>query len=42
MMAKQFKRATPINIKEGDNVMVRLPDRNSKLSLTFAGPRYVL
>ncbi len=32
MMAKQNKKATAVNVKEGDNVMVCLPDRKSKLS----------
>ncbi len=41
MMAKQHKKATPVNIKEGDNIMVHLPDRKSKLSPRFTGPRCV-
>ncbi len=32
IMAKEHEKATPVNIKERDNVMVRIPDRNSKLS----------
>ncbi len=42
MMAKQHKKATPVNIKKGYSVMVRLPDRNSKLSPRLTGPRYIL
>ncbi len=36
------KKAIPEIIKEGYNVMVRLPDRKSKLSTKFTGQRYVL
>ncbi len=41
IMAKQHKKAARIIIKKGD-VMVRLPDRNSKLSPMSTGPCYVV
>ncbi len=41
-MAKQHKKATPVNIKQRHIVMVHLPDRNNKLFSRFTGPRYVL
>ncbi len=42
IIAKQHKTTIPVNFKEGDNVMVNLPRRSSKLFLKFVGPRYVL
>lgn len=42
MMAQQHKRATPVSLKVGDTVMVRVPDRSSKLSPKFVGPRLVV
>ncbi len=42
MMTKQHNKVTSVNIKEGDNVMVHLPERNNKLSPRFMGPHYVL
>ena len=41
-MAKQHKNAVLVTIKVGDTVMVRLPERNSKLSPKFVGPRLVV
>ncbi len=42
MIAKQHKRAEEAIINPGDSVMVRLPERNSKLSPKFVGPRLVI
>ncbi len=36
---QQHKRAAPVSLKVGDFVMLRVPERNSKLSPKFAGPR---
>ncbi len=38
MMANQHKRAIPVNFKPGGNVMIRQPERVSKLSPKFVGP----
>ncbi len=42
---KQHKRAMPVNIKQGDHVMIQRPERKSKFSPKFIGPfrvvRYV-
>ncbi len=38
MMSKQLKRATPVQFKVGDTVMVQQPERTSKLSHKFTGP----
>ncbi len=38
---KQHKRATPVNIKQGD-VMIQHPERRSKLSPKFIGPYRVV
>ncbi len=37
MAIKQQKRATPVNIKLGDHVMIQHPERKSKFSHTFIG-----
>ncbi len=37
MMARQHKRAIPVTIQVGDTVIVRQPDRTSKLSPKFSG-----
>ncbi len=42
MMAKQHKRAVPVNIKEGDAVMIQQPERASKLAPKFMGPYEVV
>ena len=42
MMAQQHKRAVPVQIQVGDNVMVQAPIRNSKLAPKFFGPRLVV
>ena len=42
MIAKQHKSAEQVTIKAGDTVMVRLPERSSKLSPKFVGPRLVV
>ncbi len=38
MAMKQRKRATPVNIKQGEHVMIQHPERRSKLSSKFIGP----
>ncbi len=38
----QHKRAVPVTIKVGSTVIVRLPERNSKLSPKFIGSRLVV
>ena len=42
MITRQHKRATPVTIKAGDTVMVRLPESNAKLSSEGVGPRTVI
>ncbi len=42
MCATQHKRATPVTLQVGDFVMVRVPERESKLSSKFLGPRSVI
>ncbi len=42
MAMKQHKRATPVNIKQGDHVMIQHPERRSKLSPKFIGPYRVV
>ncbi len=42
MAMKQHKRATPVNIKQGNHVMIQHPERNSKLSPKFIGPYKVV
>ena len=41
MCAQQHKRADPVTLQVGDSVMLRVPDRESKLSPKFQGPRYI-
>ena len=41
MTSQQHRRSSPITIKAGDSVMVKVPERNSKLSPKFVGPRLV-
>ena len=41
MTSQQHKRSSPIHIQPGDSVMVRVPERSSKLSPKFVGPRLV-
>ena len=38
---QQHKRASPITLQPGDNVMVLAPDRRSKLTPKFLGPRVI-
>ncbi len=38
MIPKQHKRAIPVNIKEGDAIMIQQPERASKLAPKFMGP----
>ena len=42
MTEEQHKRASPVNIRVGESVMVKVPERNSKLSPKFVGPRLVV
>ncbi len=42
MCATQDKRATPVTLQVGDFVMVQVPERGSKLSPKFIGPRSVI
>ncbi len=42
MCLQQHKRAAPVSLKVGDFVMLRVPDRNSKLSTKFVGPRQIV
>ncbi len=42
MCATQHKRATAVTLQVGDFVMVRVPERESKLSPKFLGPRSVI
>ncbi len=37
MMANQHKRAIPLNIKQGDTIMIQQPERKSKFSPKFVG-----
>ncbi len=39
---QQHMRAAPVSLKVGDFVMVRVPERNSKLSPKFVGPRQIV
>ncbi len=39
MCLQQHKRAAPVSLKVGYFVMLRVPERNSKLSSKFVGPR---
>ena len=41
MQQQQHKQATPVAIKAGDWVMTKCPERQSKLSPKFTGPRQV-
>ncbi len=38
---QQHRRASPVTLQVGDSVMVRVPERGSKLSPKFVGPRRV-
>ncbi len=42
MVINQRKRATPVNIKQRDHVMIQQPERKSKLSPKFVGPYRVV
>ncbi len=41
MCEQQHRRASPVTLQVGDSVMVRVPERGSKLSPKFVGPRRV-
>ncbi len=41
MCLQQHKCAAPVSVKVGDFVMLRVPERNSKLSPKFKGPRQI-
>ncbi len=42
MNSQQLRRSSSVTIKVGDSVMVRVPERSSKLSAKFVGPRLVV
>ena len=42
MCAQQNFRFTPVTLKVGDSVMIRVPERNSKLSSELMGPRIIV
>ena len=42
MSEKQHKKASPVTLKVGDTVMVSVPERHSKLSAKFVGPRLIV
>ncbi len=42
MCFHQHKRAAQVSLKVGDFVMLRVPERNSKLSPKFVGPRQIV
>ncbi len=42
MCLQQHKRAAPVSLKVGDFVMLQVPERNSKLSPKFVGPRQIV
>ena len=42
MSVKQHKRSAPVELQAGDSVMVQMPERHSKLSPKFAGPRLII
>ncbi len=42
MCLQQHKRAAPVSLEVGDFVMLRVPERNSKLSPKFVGPRQIV
>ncbi len=41
MCLQQHKRAAPVPLKVNDFVMLRVPQKNSKLSPKFVGPRHI-
>ncbi len=42
MAVKQHKHASPVEPQPGDSVMILVPERRSKLSPKFEGPRLLL
>ena len=42
MSTQQHRRSSPVNIRVGESVMVKVPERNSKLAPKFVGPRLVV
>ena len=42
MSTQQHRRSSPVNIQVGESVMVKVPERNSKLAPKFVGPRLVV
>ncbi len=42
MNSQQLRRSSPVTIEVGNSVMVRVPERSSKLSAKFVGPRLVV
>ena len=41
MSLQQHKRSSPVELQTGDTVMVKVPERRSKLSPKFVGPRLI-
>ena len=41
MSKQQHKRASPVTLQVGDSVMVKVPERSSKLAPKFLGPRLI-
>jgi len=42
MNSQQHRRSSPVKFQMGDSVMVRVPERSSKLSAKFVGPRLIV
>ena len=42
MTNQQHRRSSPVTIRVGESVMVKVPERNSKLAPKFVGPRLVV
>ena len=42
MAKQQHKSSAPVSIRVGESVMVKVPERNSKLAPKFVGPRLVV
>ncbi len=40
--SKQHKRASPVNFKVGDSVIIQTPERHSKLEPKFEGPYQII
>ena len=42
MSSQQHKRSSPVTLNVGNTMMVRVPERNSKLSPKFVDPRLIV